>query len=146
MPTWPRCVYDPVTQNIGFKADYAKDVYVIQYDQKGGTPRVWKLENAWPSVLPGATWDYNNESRRQMQFNLVCDRCIPDYGIDTRTFAAVNNSPDSINSITKTTIKDGMNTKQYGYDVFTNQYIAHNSIGTTTFSNNQPGIYFEDRV
>lgn len=79
---WCKCVYDPKTQNIGYKADYAKDIYVIQYDSKGGTPRVWKMENAWPNVLPGADWDYNSTDRRQLNLTIKCDRCIPDYGID----------------------------------------------------------------
>lgn len=99
MTTWARCVYDPRTQNIGFKHDYAKDMFVIQYDSKGGTPRVWKMENAWPSVLPGAQWDYNSTDRRQMQYTIVCDRCVPDYGIDSRTFSTILDN--SINSITK---------------------------------------------
>lgn len=89
MTTWARCVYDPKTQNIGFKNDYAKDMYVIQYDSKGGNPRVWKMENAWPNVLPGADWDYESTARRQMSYTIVCDRCIPDYGIDTRTLTSI---------------------------------------------------------
>lgn len=102
MTAWARCVYDPITQNIGFKNDYAKDIFVIQYDSKGGNPRVWKMENAWPNVLPGADWDYNSSDRRQMSFTIVCDRCIPDYGIDTRTFGTVHD--DDLNSITKSSI------------------------------------------
>lgn len=102
MTTWSRCVYDPKTQNIGYKNDYAKDMYVIQYDSKGGTPRVWKMENAWPAVLPGADWDYNSTERRQITYNIVCDRCIPDYGIDTRTFASIRNN--QLNSITHAAI------------------------------------------
>lgn len=101
MTTWARCVYDPKTQNIGFKADYAKDMYVIEYDSKGGTPRVWKMENAWPNVLPGADWDYSSTDRRQMTYTIKCDRCIPDYGIDTRTIESLKSTSDSINSITK---------------------------------------------
>lgn len=102
MTSWARCVYDPKTQNIGYKADYAKDVYVIQYDSKGGTPRVWKMENAWPKVMPGADWDYNSTERRQMTYTLACDRCVPDYGIDTRTFGKIENN--TINSITSAAI------------------------------------------
>lgn len=98
MTTWCRCVYDPKTQNIGYKHDYAKDIFVIQYDSKGGTPRVWKMENAWPNVMPGADWDYNSTDRRQMQFTIKCDRCIPDYGIDTRSFGSINSN--DLNSIT----------------------------------------------
>ena len=98
MTTWARCVYDPKTQNIGYKSDYAKDMYVIQYDSKGGTPRVWKMENAWPAVLPGADWDYNSTERRQITYNIVCDRCVPDYAIDTRTFKAIQSN--QLNSIT----------------------------------------------
>lgn len=111
MTAWSRCVYDPRTQNIGYKADYAKDMYVIQYDSKGGTPRVWKMENAWPAVLPGADWDYNSTDRRQMSFNIVCDRCVPDYAIDTRTFSTVNN--DAINSITHGSINSNSPTSKY---------------------------------
>lgn len=104
MTTWARCVYDPRTQNIGYKNDYAKDVFVIQYDSKGGTPRVWKMENAWPNVLPGANWDYNTSERRQMSYTLKCDRCVPDYGIDTRTFKSVMDASSDINSITQRAI------------------------------------------
>lgn len=82
MTAWARCVYDPKTQNIGFKNDYAKDVFVIQYDSKGGMPRVWKMENAWPKVMPGSDWDYNSTDRSQMTYTIACDRCVPDYGID----------------------------------------------------------------
>ena len=104
MTTWARCVYDPRTQNIGYKNDYAKDMFVIEYDSKGGTPRVWKMENAWPNVLPGADWDYSSTDRRQMTYTIKCDRCVPDYGIDTRTFSYVNAGSDAINSITKSAI------------------------------------------
>ena len=102
MTTWARCVYDPRTQNIGFKNDYAKDVYVIQYDSKGGNPRVWKMENAWPNVLPGADWDYNTSERRQISYTIVCDRCVPDYGIDSRTFGSVKDN--ALNSVTSSLI------------------------------------------
>lgn len=111
MTAWSRCVYDPRTQNIGYKADYAKDMYVIQYDSKGGTPRVWKMENAWPAVLPGADWDYNSSERRQMSFNIVCDRCVPDYAIDTRTFG--NIVDNSMNSITRAGIFEKAPTHSY---------------------------------
>lgn len=132
MTTWARCVYDPKTQNIGFKNDYAKDVYVIQYDSKGGNPRVWKMENAWPNVLPGADWDYNSTERRQMSYTLVCDRCVPDYGIDSRTFNSIQNN--SVNSITKSSI-DGnkfanIDTVQYSWDPFSRVYINKNNNGT----------------
>ena len=113
MTAWARCVYDPRTQNIGYKADYAKDMYVIQYDSKGGTPRVWKMENAWPAVLPGADWDYESTARRQMSFNIVCDRCVPDYAIDTRTFSDISNSTDALNSITRGAINDKSPTNKY---------------------------------
>lgn len=107
MTTWARCVYDPKTQNIGFKNDYAKDMFVIQYDAKGGTPRVWKMENAWPNVLPGADWDYESTNRRQMSYTIVCDRCVPDYGIDSRTFSNIQNN--SINNILSTGINGTSN-------------------------------------
>lgn len=134
MTTWARCVYDPRTQNIGFKADYAKDMFVIQYDSKGGTPRVWKMENAWPAVLPGADWDYNSTDRRQMTYTIKCDRCVPDYGIDTRTFAQVNAQSARINSMTQSSIKGSAVTSQYNnaavsqyttwkYDPSTKSYI-----------------------
>lgn len=140
MTTWARCVYDPRTQNIGYKADYAKDMYVIQYDSKGGTPRVWKMENAWPAVLPGADWDYNSTERRQMTFNIVCDRCIPDYGIDTRTFKQVAATSNQLNSITRAAVSNnadnnlqyefgnnehGINAPVYGWDYnpLTDEYV-----------------------
>ena len=113
MTAWSRCVYDPRTQNIGYKADYAKDMYVIQYDSKGGTPRVWKMENAWPAVLPGANWDYNTNERRQMEFNIVCDRCVPDYAIDTRTFSTNSIQQNELNSITISSIYSNSPTNAY---------------------------------
>lgn len=148
MTTWSRCVYDPKTQNIGYKNDYAKDMYVIQYDSKGGTPRVWKMENAWPAVLPGADWDYNSTERRQMTYNIVCDRCIPDYGIDTRTFGVVSNTSNQINSITRAGVTGniigsqngaGMAVKNYEFNPLTNSYINPlngYTVGADTFSNN----------
>ena len=120
MTTWARCVYDPRTQNIGYKADYAKDMYVIEYDAKGGTPRVWKMENAWPNVLPGADWDYSSSDRRQMTYTIKCDRCVPDYAIDTRTFSAVNNSAGDINSITQSSITGKVPTSAYPTNVGVN--------------------------
>jgi hypothetical protein len=150
MTTWSRCVYDPKTQNIGYKADYAKDMYVIQYDSKGGTPRVWKMENAWPAVLPGADWDYNSTDRRQMTFNIVCDRCVPDYAIDTRTFGKVlEKTTNQLNSITRAAI-NGNSDLPYGnapvsgyeYNPLTNSYVdprtGHN-IKINTFSDNEAG-------
>lgn len=112
MTTWARCVYDPRTQNIGYKNDYAKDMFVIQYDSKGGTPRVWKMENAWPRTLPGAQWAYDAEGRRQMSYTIECDRCIPDYGIDPRTFSQIPENP--INSITKSAINGTTQYIKYG--------------------------------
>ena len=126
MTTWARCVYDPKTQNIGFKNDYAKDMFVIQYDSKGGNPRVWKMENAWPNVLPGADWDYNSTDRRQMSYTIVCDRCIPDYGIDSRTLANVQNN--SLNSVTKSAYDSTIVTadRQYTWDANSRTYIDAN--------------------
>ena len=143
MTTWARCVYDPVTQNIGYKNDYAKDIYVIQYDSKGGTPRVWKMENAWPAVLPGADWDYNSTDRRQITYNIVCDRCIPDYGIDVRTFNSVSNN--QLNTITRSAIDgtvSGTGNKAFEMDweynplnkAYTNPITGYN--GQNIFSNN----------
>ena len=125
MTTWARCVYDPKTQNIGFKNDYAKDMFVIQYDSKGGNPRVWKLENAWPNVLPGADWDYNSTERRQISYTIVCDRCVPDYGIDSRTLSSVNSN--ALNSIT-TTNEQQMQSRdvQYKWDSTAKAYIDPN--------------------
>lgn len=143
MTTWARCVYDPKTQNIGYKNDYAKDMYVIQYDSKGGTPRVWKMENAWPKVMPGADWDYDSTARRQMSYTIVCDRCIPDYGIDTRTFSKVLDN--QINSITKSSISGANNGNTYAteavsgwtYNPLTNSYEGPNEDnGKYIFSNN----------
>ena len=128
MTTWARCVYDPKTQNIGYKNDYAKDMYVIQYDSKGGTPRVWKMENAWPKVMPGADWDYNSDQRRQITYTIACDRCVPDYGIDTRTFGKVKDN--QLNSITKSAITGNYTgnehasaaTSGWSYNPLTNSY------------------------
>lgn len=144
MTTWARCVYDPKTQNIGYKNDYAKDMYVIQYDSKGGTPRVWKMENAWPKVMPGADWDYNSTERRQITYTIACDRCVPDYGIDTRTFGSVHK--DQLNSITRASI-DGNNngnthaakaTSGWNYNPLTNSYSGPNDDNGSIykFSNN----------
>ena len=143
MTTWARCVYDPKTQNIGFKNDYAKDVYVIQYDSKGGNPRVWKMENAWPNVLPGADWDYNSTERRQMSYTLVCDRCVPDYGIDSRTFSNIQDN--SVNSITKSSINGNkfstIDSVQYSWDPKSKMYINNNNEGNVSYfsddTNNQ---------
>lgn len=118
MTAWSRCVYDPRTQNIGYKADYAKDMYVIQYDSKGASPRVWKMENAWPAVLPGADWDYNSTERRQITYNIVCDRCVPDYAIDTRTFDTVHD--DALNSITRSAIDGTAATSDFNNNAFNN--------------------------
>ena len=118
MTAWARCVYDPVTQNIGYKNDYAKDMYVIQYDSKGGTPRVWKMENAWPAVLPGADWDYNSNERRQITYTIKCDRCVPDYGIDTRTYGAVKNN--QLNSLTYSSIRGSYEGNNYSTDAIKN--------------------------
>lgn len=147
MTTWSRCVYDPKTQNIGYKNDYAKDMYVIQYDSKGGTPRVWKMENAWPAVLPGADWDYNSTDRRQISYNIVCDRCVPDYAIDTRTFAKVNATTNQINSITRAAVAESGNSSLpytnapaggWSYNPLTGNYenpLTGNNISANTFSN-----------
>lgn len=149
MTTWARCVYDPKTQNIGYKADYAKDMYVIQYDSKGGTPRVWKMENAWPAVLPGADWDYNSTDRRQMTFNIVCDRCVPDYAIDTRTFGKVMATTNQLNSITRAAASNTGNPAMpysnapisgYDYNPLTNSYVdprTGHDIKINTFSDNE---------
>lgn len=143
MTTWARCVYDPVTQNIGYKNDYAKDMYVIQYDSKGGTPRVWKMENAWPAVLPGADWDYNSSDRRQITYTIKCDRCVPDYGIDTRTYGAVKNN--ELNSITHSSITGNYTGNSYSsktvkgwdYHPLTDTYVSPQTGYTSgkTYSN-----------
>lgn len=157
MTTWARCVYDPKTQNIGYKADYAKDMYVIQYDSKGGTPRVWKMENAWPAVLPGADWDYNSTERRQMTFNIVCDRCVPDYAIDTRTFSQVAATNNQLNSITRAAVNENSNSSLsyknapvsgWSYNPLTNSYVdpvSGHTVKINTFSDNEAGKNESDK-
>ena len=138
MTTWARCVYDPRTQNIGYKNDYAKDMYVIEYDSKGGTPRVWKMENAWPNVLPGADWDYSSTDRRQMTYTIKCDRCVPDYAIDTRTFTTVNGTTNQINSITRAAIDNNA----YGSTLFMQNSSQNNwtwDADTGSYVNNNTG-------
>ena len=143
--TWLRCVYDMRTQNIGFKNDYAKDMFLIQYDSKGGTPRVWKLENAWPGTLPGAAWDYASDGRRQLSITINCDRCIPDYGIDTRTFGAIEDN--ALNSITRSAASAQGNpnleytnapVSGWSYDPMQKKYVNPiTGIGIPAFSDNR---------
>ena len=133
MTTWARCVYDPKSQNIGFKHDYAKDLFIIEYDSKGGTPRVWKMENAWPNVLPGSDWDYNSSDRRQMTYTIKCDRCIPDYGIDTRSFSAVYSSKSDKTEILRTALNntalssDYLTANKWSWNAEAQQYLDANT-------------------
>lgn len=123
--TWCRCVYDPKTQHIGYKNDYAKDMYVIQYDTKGGSPRVWKMENAWPAVLPGGDWDYNSTDRRQISLSIKCDRCVPDYGIDVVNASGTSFADNDVNKILKEGYTHSMSgNSSFKWDVATQSYVA----------------------
>ena len=131
--TWCKCVYDPKTQNIGYKADYAKDIYVIQYDSKGGTPRVWKMEHAWPNVLPGADWDYSSTDRRQLNLTIKCDRCIPDYGIDTNTISTYT-SEQKNSVLTQTNVQGDNSNYTWTWNVNNQSY--ENSSSSSSISSN----------
>ena len=51
LTAWFKKVYDPITQKVGLKTEYAKTAYVIQYDPKGNYLRSWRLDRCWPSNL-----------------------------------------------------------------------------------------------
>jgi len=150
MVAWARCVYDPRTQNIGFKHDYAKDMFVIQYDSKGGSPRVWKMENAWPDVLPGTNWDYSSTDRRQLDFTIKCDRCIPDYGVDVRTFGAVMEQDNNINTVLRNAINMNASTDDYDknggivYDPASGSYVDPRTGTTYKYSDDNTSTYNRD--
>ena len=46
---WIILIYDPVTGRMGYKSEYAKDIFLRMLGPDGTVVESWKLINCWPS-------------------------------------------------------------------------------------------------
>lgn len=75
---WFKKVYDPTTQKIGYKTEYAKTAYVIQFDVQGNYIRSWRLDRCWPSNLSIGDFTQEGGSVKQVTMTLTYDTAIPE--------------------------------------------------------------------
>lgn len=52
LENWMEVVRFHKTQHGEFKSGYARDAKLTIFDNKGGTPLIYKIFNVWPSALP----------------------------------------------------------------------------------------------
>lgn len=82
LTAWFRCAYDFKSEKIGLAKHYKKTGYLAEYDPKGGTARVWRLDGLWLASFNLGEWSQNGNEQRKLNATLVYDRVVPDYGVD----------------------------------------------------------------
>ena len=87
LSAWFRCAYDFKSEKIGLAKHYKKTGYLAEYDPKGGTARVWRLDGLWLASFNLGEWSQDGNAQRKINATLVYDRVVPDYGVDD------NNNP-----------------------------------------------------
>lgn len=81
LAAWFRCAYDFESEKIGLARHYKKTGYLAEYDPKGGTARVWRLDGLWLASFNLGEWSQNGNEQRKVNATLVYDRVVPDYGL-----------------------------------------------------------------
>lgn len=99
LAAWFRCAYDFTSEKIGLAKDYKKTGYLAEYDPKGGTARVWRLDGLWLASFNLGEWSQNGNEQRKVNATLVYDRVVPDYGLEdkdwvSKTTLETNYSPN----------------------------------------------------
>lgn len=81
LASWFRCAYDFKSEKIGLAKHYKKTGYLAEYDPKGGTARVWRLDGLWLASFNLGEWSQAGNEQRKLNATLVYDRVVPDYGV-----------------------------------------------------------------
>lgn len=81
LSAWFRCAYDFKSEKIGLAKHYKKTGYLAEYDPKGGTARVWRLDGLWLASFNLGEWNQAGNEQRKLNATLVYDRVVPDYGV-----------------------------------------------------------------
>jgi len=84
LAAWFRCAYDFKSEKIGLARDYKKIAHLIEYDPKGGSARVWRLDGVWLASFNLGDWSQDGNAQRKIQATLVYDRVVPDYGLEDK--------------------------------------------------------------
>lgn len=82
LAAWFRCAYDFESEKIGLARHYKKTGYLAEYDPKGGTARVWRLDGLWLASFNLGEWSQDGNAQRKLNATLVYDRVVPDYGLE----------------------------------------------------------------
>lgn len=83
LSAWFSQAYNPVTEEIGYAAEYKKTAFLIEYDSKYATgskkydyqSRVWKMEGCWLANLQLGSFSAEGGAVRQITATMVYD-CV----------------------------------------------------------------------
>lgn len=95
LAAWFRCAYDFKSEKIGLARHYKKTGYLAEYDPKGGTARVWRLDGLWLASFNLGEWSQDGNAQRKLNATLVYDRVVPDYGLSDEDWDAASTSKNS---------------------------------------------------
>lgn len=71
---WQRQVYDPVTDAIGFAADYKKTGYLYEFAPDGSNVRTWVLKGVWPNDVDYGQLSQDGGDKKMISMTLSVDK------------------------------------------------------------------------
>lgn len=71
---WRKKVYNVETAEMGYAADFKRDMTVIEYDPNGTTGRKWLLKGCWPSSIDNGELNYDDFGEKQLTIGIKYDK------------------------------------------------------------------------
>ena len=67
-------VYNVETAEMGYAADFKRDMTVIEYDPNGTTGRKWLLKGCWPASIDNGELNYEDFGEKQLTIGIKYDK------------------------------------------------------------------------
>jgi hypothetical protein len=74
---WSNLVYNPLTSEIGYAADYKSHGTLTMYDTKGSISRSWELIGVWPQDISQEAPSHINGDIMRLNVTFQFDKAVP---------------------------------------------------------------------
>ena len=74
---WRKKVYNPVTDKVGWAADYKRNGRIHQYAPDGTFQRTWRILGVWPTNMNPGEMGYDASDVKNITMTLSVDKAYP---------------------------------------------------------------------